>query len=530
VSTYRVSDSDLKQITSEYVASLSLEERGRLICALAEDLRRARDRLKHDSQTSSRPPRSDPPWQGRSADSEDTDEDEDEDEDVPVAEGAEEAVPETPEGQDPGGEGSTGSDAKGKPNGKPGRREGMKGYSRQVTLPITDEAIHHPTHCGGCHRCLSPDEATPWTATYSLDLQVQASPLAGLEVIHTKDVFTQVLCGCGHLTRAEPGRCGEEPEWSVALTERHLVGPTLVSLIVCLTTRLYASRKRTREFLKEWLGVDLSTSTINQCIHEAGRAVAPVEDQLVAELLAAPLLHADETTWKEAGQLLWLWVFCSATVTLYLVGYRTKEIIQNLLGSAFDGWLMSDGYRVYRDYVRRLRCWAHLIRKATALQQSLDTADAQPFGNAASRLLNDLMDAVYQAREGPPIDLCALYSDRLARFNALCNAYRDCSHEATRALAREFLNDWDAIWTVLQFPFLPLTNNEAERALRHWVIARLISHGTRTEQGTRAFGLLASVIETCRKRGITPWPYIARVLAERRKGNPAPALPEAATS
>jgi len=191
---------------------------------------------------------------------------------------------------------------------------------------------------------------------------------------------------------------------------------------------------------------------------------------------------------------------------------------------------MSDGYTVYRDFVRRLRCWAHLIRKAKALQQSLDVTDAQPFGNATLCLLNELMEAVYQAREGPPTDLLALYSNRLERFKALCNAHRDCLHEQTRALAREFLNDWDAIWTVLQFPSLPLTNNVAERALRHWVIARLISHGTRTDRGTRTFGLLASVIETCRKRGILPWPYIANVIAERRKGNPAPPLPQAATS
>ena len=34
----------------------------------------------------------------------------------------------------------------------------------------------------------------------------------------------------------------------------------------------------------------------------------------------------------------------------------------------------------------------------------------------------------------------------------------------------------------------------------------------------------ASVIETCRKRKILPWPYLATVIAERRKGNPEPAM------
>ncbi|CAK0769424.1 hypothetical protein CCP4SC76_5180025 [Gammaproteobacteria bacterium] len=51
---------------------------------------------------------------------------------------------------------------------------------------------------------------------------------------------------------------------------------------------------------------------------------------------------------------------------------------------------------------------------------------------------------------------------------------------------------------------MPLTNSEAERALRHWVIARYFSHGTRTGQGTRAFTALASDIETCRKRSVSP--------------------------
>ena len=71
------------------------------------------------------------------------------------------------------------------------------------------------------------------------------------------------------------------------------------------------------------------------------------------------------------------------------------------------------------------------------------------------------------------------------------------------------------------------TINTAERALRHWVIARRISYGTRNRQGSRAFTLLASVIETCRQRGHSPWSFIAETLGERRRGNPVPVLPAA---
>ncbi len=298
---------------------------------------------------------------------------------------------------------------------------------------------------------------------------------------------------------------------------------------MCLALRMRQSRRSIQEFLRDWFGVALSTSTINQCLHEAGRAVEPLEESLVEEVRAAVLAHADETTWKEAGQLLWLWVVATATVSLYLIGYRTAELITTALGEGFDGWLMSDGYRVYRQFRKRLRCWAHLQRKAKGLKDSL-AKEARAFGDACDTLLDELMAAIYAARENPPPEgaLAEAYRSRLEAFRALCERHRESPHGKTRALAREFLNDWEAVWIVLAHPYLPLTNNEAERALRHWVILRRISNGTRTEQGSRALALLASVIETCRKRNHLPWPYLAQVIAERRKGNIAPPLPVAA--
>jgi len=518
----RLSEEELQRIDATYVASLPVADKDELILMLVAELRDTRDRLGQNSRNSSRPPSSEPPWQGCAVE-------------AGAAAGASEsasepvtdaAVPSAPASQRQArAEGA----ATGASRGQPGRRPGAAGAGRAVSLPVTGEVFHHPTHCERCGSALAASAAVAWTAMYVLDLDWQRTGAVGLAVTHVKHVYTDITCACGQHNRAQPGRCPAEPGWQVALSEWHLVGPLAVSFIVCLTQRLRCSRRLTQEFLRDWFGVSLSTSTINQCIHEAGRALAPVEDQLVAEVNQAALVHGDETSWKEWGVPLWLWVFCTSTVTLYLVGYRTKEIIANILGADFSGWLMSDGYQVYRDYVRRLRCWAHLLRKAKGLSESLDRAHAQPFGQAALSLLEELMQAVYTARAGPAQDLRGAYRERLEQFRALCECYRDCTHEKTRALAREFLNDWDAIWKVLEYPWLPLTNNEAEQALRHWVIARRISQGTRTEEGTRAFALLASVIETCRKRSLLPWPYIAEVLAQRRQGLPAPPLPGAAS-
>jgi len=282
------------------------------------------------------------------------------------------------------------------------------------------------------------------------------------------------------------------------------------------------SRPRIQEFLQDWLGITLSVGCINQCITEGGRASAPLEEQLVAEIQQSALLHADETGWKESGRTVWLWVLRTATVTLYMIGRRSWAVIADVM-EQFAGWLMSDGYGQYRKYGKRLRCLAHIIRKARGLAESCHP-EAAAYGEKVLENLRLFITGIYAARGDPTIDLPEKFSSELAQLKELSEQHRDHEHDKTKKLARELLNDWDAIWRVLEHPELPITNNIAERSLRHWVIARKISYGTRTEQGSHAYTLLASVIDTCRQRGVSPWPYIAEVIAERRQGNAAPPI------
>ena len=515
-----LSNFDLQQINQAQLQALSAEQKDALILKLVLELQDALDRLHQTPHNSSRPPSSEPPWAGDSGE-------------PPAAERGEscEAAPAPCAPAVSAGEGTQSLPPPGeskvppKEKRKAGRQKGAPGHSRSVILPLTGEQCHYPSQCEVCGAGLDAQGFGARTGVYVLDVEVAGPGLLGLQVTHEKHLYGEIVCACGQVTRSVPGRCAPEADWQVELTEWHIVGPLLAALIVCLSHRMLVSRVRIQEFLHDWLGIYLSTSTINQCIHEAGRAVAPVEEQLIAELRDAYQAHADETPWKEWGRLRWLWVVTSATVCLYVVGSRGRELIEHVLGDAFPGWLMTDGYQVYRKYGHRLRCWAHLLRKAQGLADSANQADAQPFGRQVLALLHELMHAVHQARAGPGADLASTYAARLAAFKTLCEQYRESPHEKTRALARECLNDWEAMWVVLQYPWLPLTNNEAERALRHWVIARRVSYGTRTPQGSRAFALLASVIETCRKRQLAPWPYLAHVIAERRKGNPAPVLP-----
>jgi transposase len=525
-----LSDQDLRQIDEEYVESLDIDDLREFTKRVVADLKETRDRLNQNSTNSSRPPSSEAPWVR--AKFEETEEDsefaedtiekdecdaEEEDDDEPdVSDSEEEKEPSK-------------KDTDSKPTRKPGKQKGAKGCGRTEYPPVTGIVIHKAQECAACGGG-TLDEESEFVARYGhyeIDIEVGNDKEPGIRVKNTKHIYGDTTCSCGHVSQTKPHRCEKESDWSVELTEWHLVGPMLMSFICFLFCRMKMSRPRIRELLIEWLHLPLSVGTINQCIHESGRAGAPVVDQqIIEEVKNSGLLNIDETSWKQAGKPLWLWVFSTKEGALYIIGDRSRKIIENVLGLVFAGWIMSDGYKVYRSYKKRLRCWAHLLRKARGLHQSLDK-EAQLFGEQVLDILNTLMEAIYRAREIPGENLVEKYKELLDELKTLCEKYQESEHEKTSALAKEFLNDWDAIFCVLAHPELPLTNNEAERALRHWVILRKICYGTRTQQGSRAFVVLASIIDTCRKRNISPWHYLARVISERRKGNDAPLIPAA---
>ncbi len=507
-----LSPHSLRQIDDAYLRSLDPAALQSLSLRLLADLKEAWDRLNQGPENSSRPPSSRAPWdrQGGGRDAE---------ADAIAAAGDREPAPaeakpaEAEPAQTPAAR-------------KPGKQPGAPGIGRTQVFQANAEQAHYPDTCAGCGRPLDPATAVAYTGFQAVDLRWDDPARPGLTLWVVDHRYYETPCVCGHRTRAVAGQGVVDPLLAgIDLNEWRLVGPGLAALLVALAYRFRLSRARIQEFLGEWLGLDLSIGTIHQTLHEAAAAVAPAEEELVAAVLASDLLHADETSWPEAQQTLWLWVFVATTATLYYVAGRGKELVENVL-DGFTGWLMSDGWRSYRHYSRRLRCWAHLIRKARGLAQSCDR-EARAFGQLVLDTLEVLMAAVYAAREGPPpVDLPTQHAPLLAALRAACERGQGSAHQKTHALAVELLNDWEAIFQVLSHPELPLTNNEAERALRHWVILRKLSLGTRTEVGSRVFALLASVIDTCRQRGHAPWRTLERAIADRRAGLPLAALPQ----
>jgi hypothetical protein len=179
-----------------------------------------------------------------------------------------------------------------------------------------------------------------------------------------------------------PGRSRD-----LLLSEACLVGPALATFIAALSVRYHISRTRIREFLAGWFGVTLSVGTLDRCIREVGVACEPVVENLLDDLRQAGVIHADETPWRQKEKRCWLWVVLSSTTAIFHIGSRQGDEIRDLIGDAFLGWLVSDGYGAYRKFKKRQRCLAHTIR--TQSSQGLRRAIAPGWGISQR---NDMAD------------------------------------------------------------------------------------------------------------------------------------------
>ncbi len=526
---------ELLQIDEQFIRRLLEKDPdalAELSIHLTNDLKEALERLNQNPSNSSKPSGSLAPWDKGSSDDDTSTFDEQEALDLEIDKERSSDITTDQSTEDTNNDCCFQSESS-QEQRQPGRQPGSQGFGRTQQLAVTETQHHACGCCTVCHEDLTPVEKA-YTGFQTVNIEFGNPDCPGVKLSNTQHIYYTGHCpNCGLENRSEPWRApADTSDWNgVGMTQWRLIGPDLAALIVYLSMDMRVTRRKVRQFLFDVFGLEISVGTLQNCLIESARALEPVEQQLIEDLCRESLIHADETSHNEAGTRLWLWVFMNASTALFLIGYRTKEIFVNLFDAftpSFNGYLMSDGYHLYRAYLKRLRCWAHLIRKAKGLCDCY-TEDSRVYGQQVHDTLNHLIGAIYQAREGPDqgtVSILAAHQKRLENLRNVCEKMSASSHQKTRELGREFLNDWEAIFRVLDYPAWPLTNNEAERALRHWVILRKITQGTRSEQGSRALALFASIFVTCRLRNSSPLVYLRDVVKMRRQGDDVPQLPQ----
>ncbi len=104
-----------------------------------------------------------------------------------------------------------------------------------------------------------------------------------------------------------------------------------------------------------------------------------------------------------------------------------------------------------------------------------------------------------------------------ARFAIVEYTTDDSSEPETYDLSQDYFRFMFA-------PDVEPTNNHSEQQIRHCVIDRKITQGTRSEKGQRYHERMWTAIATCRKQNRNFFSFLHKSIRAKRQNQPAPSL------
>ena len=298
------------------------------------------------------------------------------------------------------------------------------------------------------------------------------------------------------------------------------IGVRVASLVAFMALVLRVPMRRIQAYLRLVHQLRISTGEVVALLHAVRRRLQSHVESLKAEARASPVLHGDETSWRENGQNGYIWAFATPgedAVRYYEYDHSRKQaVVKRILGGTFDGHLVSDFYSGYSIYAgKHQRCWVHLLRDLHALKEA-HAADAVSVAWAqdvralyddAQTWLHDHPQPEQEAREQQYVAL-------VTRAHALGLVYARVSKHPCCALAKRLLRHEDELFQFVLIDGLSADNNLAERSIRPLVVIRKISGGSRSAEGTKTRMALASLFETWQARGLNPFDECLKLLSQ----------------
>ena len=122
--------------------------------------------------------------------------------------------------------------------------------------------------------------------------------------------------------------------------------------------------------LDEAFGIAVSRGGAAQVVLRVAERHEPAYEAIQQIVRRSNVVYPDETGWKIAGWLQWLWVFVVPTATLCVIRpSRGHDVPEAVLGADYDGRMIHDGWSPYDFFQKALhqQCLEHLLRRAEGL-------------------------------------------------------------------------------------------------------------------------------------------------------------------
>ena len=263
----------------------------------------------------------------------------------------------------------------------------------------------------------------------------------------------------------------------------------------------------------------IQNSTLSRLCAVAASALEPLQEAILSELLESDAaLHLDETPWGiqnkyERDGYMWVMSNRSGSYYFFRPTRSAKVLTEKLKG--YKGPVVTDGLETYNGVLDEAKiphayCWAHARREFFKLESHdpsvtpiLDKIDelfkierkAKNFEelkmlreNESTKVIKEikklLLEEYPKSREGSQKRKAILYIDKR----------------------------WSGFERFLTDSRIPLSNNEAERTIRHAVVGRKNYYGSGSHSGADTAATLFTIIESCKKNDLDPRTYLLTVL------------------
>ncbi len=278
-------------------------------------------------------------------------------------------------------------------------------------------------------------------------------------------------------------------------SKKSVLGDNIKKYVCILSIANRLSHTQVQDHLKDVFDLHISIGEIGNILQTEADNLRPEYQALKKSVISQTGTHYDETGWKvqkeEQGKYAWVATGTENNDTVFSLGRSRGGGNITDIGTAKLG--ITDDYGAYKNaFEEQQLCWAHPHRKLR------DMAESREFGKRKNKRIRSTYTQFASLYYGIKKSLQKEISPYLkGRFQTTFNHISE-SHSLDPTplskLKASLRKNKEKYFTFLEHVGIPIDNNKAERALRHLVIKRKISFGSKTQRGAETTSILASVI------------------------------------
>jgi transposase-like protein len=277
------------------------------------------------------------------------------------------------------------------------------------------------------------------------------------------------------------------------------------------------SLKRVQQMIQTLIGQILSEATILKYVIQLYQVLEEWEQSSINQLLQMPSIHLDETSLRVDRCNHWIHVYSGGDITLkFLHPRRGQEAIEDIgIIPRYGGVVIHDCWQSYLsyDHCGHGLCGSHLLRELTFIVDSNGYAWASNMKGllqetcaiVARRESKQLSEQEYKNLQKRYRNILNSGEKELPPIPPKQNGKRGKIAKSDAHNLWERLRDYEtAVLMFAKYPYVPFTNNRAERDLRMSKVKQKVSGCFRKNIYAKAYCRISSYIQTMAYKGYNP--------------------------